>query len=49
MAKGATKDKKFNPSSVEKFKEISFHELYGLFKVIKSIQLAKNYTSDPTK
>lgn len=47
MSKSNIKDnKKFDLSlAMNKFGDITFNELFGLFKVVKSIQYAKNYTT----
>ena len=47
MSKDNVKNsKKFDLAlAMNKFGEITFNELFGMFKVIKSIQYAKNYTT----
>ena len=51
MAKSNIKDnKEFDLSLVmNRFGDITFPELFGLFKVVKSIQYAKNYTTSLDK
>ncbi len=54
MEKIAKENKKNNKtldqdSIKNKFQAISFQELYGLFKVIKGVQYAKDFSTDVQK
>jgi hypothetical protein len=44
---GVAKGKKFYTESTHQFDSITFKELLGVFKVVKAIQYAKNYSSVP--
>jgi hypothetical protein len=37
--------KKFDVTTSHQFDAITFNELFGLFKVVKAIQYAKNYSA----
>lgn len=39
--------KKFDATSSHQFDDIAFQEIFGLFKVVKAIQHAKGYASQP--
>jgi len=45
MAKHNVKIKKSYQSGDNLFENLTFWELYGIFKVVKTIQLAKGYNS----
>ncbi len=41
--------KKFDPAIAHQFDDVTFPQLFGIFKVVKAIQHAKNYSSFPSK
>lgn len=43
----AVKNKTFDGTTSHQFDGITFGELFGLFKVVKAIQYAKNYSAIP--
>lgn len=50
ISKSNKKDgKKFDPTVRHQFDDVTFPELLGIFKVVKAIQHAKNYSAFPSK
>lgn len=48
LAKNNTaKEKKFDATLSHQFDGVTFSELFGIFKVVKAIQYAKNYNAFP--